>query len=268
MSIAQENGMTELSSTRRNPANRRVIRVDGARNDPHGTSVALLPATMLIEGGVMRRISFVATNLFVLALSFIALSGVAYPCSAVRSSARVDLFTCPCPDGNAGELQNPIYVVTGTISLTNRRAAPTLGNIVVELDGKQKSKYVPVARQVLDEAGHSIVNTCEGTFAAGPIAGRIVLTDDQGNELTFAQVKNLPEGTVTLHYVATFAGLIPEITPGSRIRVRTVATFIGADSPKTCSVDADGNGSIDNDVRTLVLQKVVKVPATAAELTP
>ena len=216
----------------------------------------------------MRRVSFLAINAFVLVLSVVTLSGVAYPCSAIRSAARVDLFTCPCPDGTGGQLENPIYVITGTITLTNRRSAPTLGSIVVELDAKEKSKYVAVGRQVLDAAGHSIVSTCQGTFAAGPIPGRVVLTDAQGNELTFAQVQNLPEGTVTLHYVATFAGFIPQIQPGERVRVRAIATFIGADSTKTCSVDADGNGSTDSQVRTLVLQKVVKVPAIAAELTP
>jgi hypothetical protein len=217
----------------------------------------------------MRRFVFLGFNALVIALSVVTLSGVAYPCSAVRAAARIDLFTCPCPDPNGGgELQNPIYVVTGTLVISNRRSSPTLASIVVELDGKQGSKYVVSARQVLDEAGHSTVNTCLGSFTAGPIDGRIVLTDGAGNELTFAQVKNLPEGSIAIHYVATFAGSIPEITPGSRVRVKAYTTAIGADTTQTCSVDADGNGSIDQKVKTLTLQKIIKVPAIAAELTP
>jgi hypothetical protein len=217
----------------------------------------------------MRRVSTLGLNALVVVLSVLTMNGVAYPCSAVRAAARIDLFTCPCPDPNGGgNLESPIYVVTGTIVLSNQRANPTLGNIVIELDAKKKGKYVVAATQVLDEAGHSFVNTCNGSFAAGPIPGHIVLTDGAGNELTFAQVKNLPQGSVVLHYVATFAGTIPDVTPGSRVRVRAVTTAINTDSTHTCSVDADGNGSIDSNVRTLSLQKVVKVPAIAASITP
>jgi len=217
----------------------------------------------------MRRVSLLGLNALVVLISVVTFSGVAYPCSAVRAGARIDLFTCPCPPpGGGAPLENPIYVVTGTMTLSNRRSTPTLGNIVIELSAKKKGKYVIAGRQVLDEAGHAVVNTCQGSFTAGPIAGRVVLTDGAGNELTFAQVKNLPEGTVTLHYVATFAGSIPEITPGSRVRVRAFTTAIGADSTKTCSVDADGNGTVDSNVRTLITSKIVKVPAIASIITP
>src|SRR3954471_12329778 len=101
--------MTERPSSDEIPFNLRTISGDGRREDSHGTSVALPLVTMPIEGGIMRRLSFLTTNVVVLALSIVTLSGVAYPCSAVRSSAHVDLFTCPCPDGTGGELTNPIY---------------------------------------------------------------------------------------------------------------------------------------------------------------
>ncbi len=211
----------------------------------------------------MRRVAVLGLNALVIALSLCTLSGVAYPCSVVRAGANISLFDCPC-----GETVTPIYVVTGTLVLTNRRASPTLASIVVELSAKQKSKYVVVARQVLDEANHSVVDTCLGSFAAGPIAGHIVLTDGMGMQLSFADVKNLPEGTVTLHYIATFAGNIPEIILGQRVKVKAFTTLIGAHANATCSIDADGDGSIDSSVRTLTFQKIIKVPAQATDLTP
>jgi hypothetical protein len=68
--------------------------------------------------------------------------------------------------------------------------------------------------------------------------------------------------------MATFAGNIPEIVPGQRVRVKTLTTVIGAHANATCSVDADGNGTIDTNVRTLSFQKIVKVPGQAVVLTP
>jgi hypothetical protein len=214
----------------------------------------------------MRRVAFIA---LILGMTIVSSSEVAYPCSAVRAGAQLNVFTCPCPPpGGGGNLETQIYVVSGTVTLTNRRSAPDLASIVIELQARENGRYITVARRVLNEAGQSTVNTCNGPFTAGPIDGRVVLTDANGNELQFADVKNLPEGSATINFVATFAGAIPEIDLGERARVRVHTTAIGVDSPRTCEVDADGDGTIDNDVRTLVLQRVVRVPNVAGLLTP
>jgi len=190
--------------------------------------------------------------------------GVAYPCAAFRATARIDSFSCNCDAG----LGTQIYEVTGTALVNQGRAAPVLGSLVVEIQAKQGALYVPVARQVLNATGASTVETCEGSFNAGPLDGRIALVDKDGNELTFDQVKNLPLGQSALMFVATFAGTIPELDPGERARVKIYTTALDVDLPFPCQVDGDGDGSTDDHVNTLTFVKVVRVPTTSFLLTP
>jgi hypothetical protein len=111
-------------------------------------------------------------------------------------------------------------------------------------------------------------STCLGTFAAGPVAGRIVFVDGNGVELAFDQVKNLPLGTTAIKFIATFAGALPDLDPGERARVRVYTTAIGVDAPRPCRVDADGDGVEDAQVKTLKFQKNVRVPTAAFLITP
>ena len=81
-------------------------------------------------------------------------------------------------------------------------------------------------------------------------------------------MKNIPDGITPLNFVATFAGLIPELKPGSRARLKVYTTAMNTDQPRTCSVDADGNGTIDSQVKTLFFSTVVRVPTTSFLITP
>ena len=213
----------------------------------------------------MRRLGCTA---LVVALGILGLGGPAYPCAALRATARIETFTCPCDDGSGGNLETPIYVVTGMLVATNGRAAPTLGSLVVEIQAREGRRYVPAAWQVLNGSGASSVQTCVRTFAAGPVPGRIVLVDGDGNELTFDEVKSLPRGMVALKFVATFAGPIPGLDAGEQARIKVYTTAIGVDAPRTCTIDANGDGSNDLHVKTLVFRKLVRVPRTASLITP
>jgi len=205
-------------------------------------------------------------------IAIVATLGIAelgHACSSLGSSVNIETFECgPCPDDPKQQgTQIPIFVATGRLQLSNRRAAPTLGSIVVELQKKIDRRYTPIARQVLNEMGDPMVHTCEGSFAQLPMSGRLVLTNSARQELTFADVKNLPEGRVTLHYLATFAG-ITNLDLGERVRIRVYTTAIGVHASRLCSVDADGDGSDDADVKTLRFQRTIRVPAIATLLTP
>lgn len=189
----------------------------------------------------------------------------AYPCAALRTTARIDTFTCPgCGEGN---LETQITAVSGTAVISNANAHPILGSLVVELQARQDDgSYLPAARQVVNAFGSTSVNTCNGTLSAGPFTGKIVFVDKDGNELSFDAVKNIPNGTTALMFIATFIGTIPELDPGERARVKVYTTAKNVDTAE-CSVDADGDGSIDADVQTLSFRKLVRVPTTSFLIT-
>lgn len=210
-----------------------------------------------------------ASSILALALGVLVTHGradVASACSGVGATVKIDPFECGACGG--GGLITPIWSVSGTVFLTNDQATPVLASIVVEIQTPIGFKYVPAARLVLDAAGHTFVDTCKGGFADGPTEGRIVLTDGQGNEVSFQDVQNLPEGTAALNFIATFAGPVPGLELGGRARVKIYTTAIGVHGSLLCSVDADGNGIVDQDVKTLVFQKSLTVPATATLINP
>jgi hypothetical protein len=201
------------------------------------------------------------------AFTTVGLAKVAYPCSALRSSAMIDTFECFCPEDPQQEQQIPIFVVSGAISLNNRQATPTLGSIVVEIDKRIGNTYTPVARQVLNEMGDPMVHTCLGSLMSDPPSGNIVLTDAAGHLLDFGDVKNLPEGRFTVHYIATFAG-VTNLALGDRVRIKVFTTAIGVHGTGTCTVDADGDGFDDVDVKTLKFQKSIRIPTFSNLITP
>ena len=205
---------------------------------------------------------------FVLALviGLLGFAERAYPCAALRANARIDTFSCMGCDGN---LETQIYSVSGTAVISSAHAAPVLGSLVVEIQARQDNgSYIPAARQVVNAFGASSVSTCVGTLLAGPFPGKIVFVDKDGNELSFDSVKNISSGTNALNFIATFVGTIPELDPGERARVRVYTTAMNVDTNDLCSVDADGDGSIDTKVKTLIFRKLVRVPSTAFLLSP
>jgi hypothetical protein len=211
----------------------------------------------------MRLVGCLALTL---ALGLAVLVEDARACSAVRSNVRLELFDCFCP--GEGALETPIFSVSGTMRLSNRKAAPTLASLVVELQTRRKGKYITVATLVINEADDAFVDTCRGGFSAGPVPGRIVFRDGNSNELTFGDVKNLPIGVTELNYIATFAGPIPGLELGGRGRIRVYTTTIGAHTSGTCTVDADGDGFNDQRVKTFRFQRAVRIPALAQLVFP
>jgi hypothetical protein len=211
----------------------------------------------------MLRISAAALALVV---SLLGLRGSVFACASLRATARMDTFGCSC--GQA-DLETPITVVSGTALIGNGRAVPTLASLIIELQARHDGGiYQPIARQVLSEAGSDLpparsVATCNGPVNSGPIAGRIKLVDANEKPMTFDQVKTIPLGVTPLNFIATFAGPLPQLVPGSRARVKVYTTAIHTDQPHTCTIDADADGSLDGDVKTLIFQKVVRVPTTS-----
>jgi hypothetical protein len=212
-----------------------------------------------------------ATAVLALVVSLLAIQERVFACATLRATARIDTFGCACSDNN---LETPITVVSGTALIGNGRAAPTLTSIVVELQARQGSGiYLPVARQVISDAGSDFpppraVATCNGPLAAGPIAGRIKLVDANEQPLTFDDVKHIPLGVTPVMFVATFAGPLPQLTPGSRARVKVYTTATDTDQPHTCTIDADADGTVDSEVKTLFFQKAVRVPTVAFLIQP
>lgn len=203
--------------------------------------------------------------------SLLALRVDAFACATLRASSRIDTFTCNCSEGN---LETPITVVSGTALIGNGLATPTLTSLVVELQARSGNGiYHPIGRQVISAAGSDFppsrsVSTCGGPLAAGPVAGRIKLVDANEQELTFDQVKNIPDGVTPLNFVATFAGPLPQLVPGSRARVKIYTTAKNTHQPHACTIDADNDGTVDSDVKTLFFQKSVRVPTTAFLINP
>jgi hypothetical protein len=206
-----------------------------------------------------------------LVVSLLTLHERAFACATLRATGRIDVFGCNCSTG----LESPITVVTGTALVGNGRATPTLTSLIVELQARQGGVgiYQPVARQVLSADGTDFppprsVATCKGPVAAGPVPGRITLIDQDEQPLSFDDVKHIPDGVTPINFVATFAGPLPQLKPGSHARLKVYTTAINTDQPHTCTIDADGDTVMDSAVKTLIFQKTVRVPTTSFLITP
>jgi len=202
--------------------------------------------------------------------SFFMVHDRAFACATFRASARIDRFDCSCSEGN---LETEITVVSGTAVIGNNLAAPTLTSLIVELQARQGGVYQPIGRQVLTATGSDFpppqsAQTCTGPVLAGPVAGRIKLVDPDGQPLTFDQVKHIPIGVTPLMFIATFAGPLPQLVPGAHARVSVYTTAMNTDQAHTCTIDADADGIIDSDVKTLISKKSVRVPTTAFLINP
>jgi hypothetical protein len=234
-------------------------------------------AFFLPPAGVMLRLLIVATALLG---SLFALEGRAHACAALRAQARIDQFSCgSCSSSGEGNLETVITVVTGTALIFNAHASPTLTSLAVELQARSTegtpyhSTYHSIARLVISATGTDypparIVQTCNGPLMSGSVAGRIAFVDANEQPLTFDQVKTIPLGTTALNFIATFAGPLPDLVPGARARVNITSTAIDTDGSHPCSIDADGDGTVDSKVKTLIFQKTVRVPTTAFLINP
>jgi len=198
----------------------------------------------------------------------LACAAIADACSAIKSNVQLEMFHCASCAGGGERPEAEILTVSGTLALSNRRATPELASLVVEIEAKVGGQWTALARRVLNENGDDVVETCEGIFASDAMPGRLVLVDAAGNPLPFAAVKQLPEGTTALRYVASFGGPIAGLGPGAKARARVFATAIGADATGTCDIDANNDSVIDLAVKTHAIRALLRVPATALALMP
>ncbi len=187
-------------------------------------------------------------------------AAAAVACSSLQVRPEIWIYECGCPCEDGSIPLPDIVTVSGTIVLSNGRATPELASLVVELEAKVGGRFTPVARRVLNEAGDDVVETCDRLYADSVLPGSLDFVDEDGNPIPFASIKNLPEGRVSLSYVASFAGNIPGIEPGGRARVRTITTLIDTDASRTCSIDANNDGSIDDAVKTHSDRSTVTLP--------
>jgi len=181
-------------------------------------------------------------------------------CSSLQVRPEIWIYECGCPCEGGSTPAPDIVTVSGTIVLRNGRATPELASLVVEVEAKVGGSFTPVARRVLNEAGDDVVETCDSLYEDSAYPGTLDFVDDAGNPIPFSSIKELPEGRISLSYVASFAGDIPGIEPGAKARVRTITTLMNADASRTCSIDANNDASIDDDVKTHSDRSTVKLP--------
>jgi len=213
----------------------------------------------------MRRSTLIVTAVL---FGTLLHSATVEACSSIKSGAQIEAFECASCGGDSDTQESSIFTVSGSLLLSNRRATPELASLVLELEAKIDGSYVRIARRVLNESGDAIVENCEGLFEEAALPGRLVLVDADQNPISFASVKHLPEGRTGIRYIASFAGGLPRLDPGTMIRVRVLATAINADASRTCEIDATNDGSIDSAVKTHVTHSILRVPATVLALMP
>ena len=213
----------------------------------------------------MRHAFFILTTAL---LGIMLQSAAADACSSIKAGAQLETFECTSTVCNQDTSSSKIFTISGSLVLGNRRATPTLASLVVELEARIDGSYTTVARRVLNENGDDVIENCEGIFSDDPMPGRLVLVDGAGNPISFASVKNLPEGRIGLNYIASFSGAIPGLDPGAKVRVRTMTTAFNTHTSGTCSIDADNSGSTDLSVKTHVAKTKVSVPSLSLALMP
>ncbi|MCH8049668.1 hypothetical protein IH979_03070 [Patescibacteria group bacterium] len=190
-----------------------------------------------------------------------------------------------------------ILVATGQILITNDgEQTPTLSSVVVNLqDATKKPFTIATAVAVKDPAcddgqGVEGAQTCFGVFGNTPEAS-ITIRDINGNDVT-ALLETVPippitdpkfpcASAVVLNYKVEFDLDQTGLSPGDRAHIDILTTFVGAGgrgkskSKASCSVDANCNGSIDqdnpqtcelnesedNNVRTIKQRSSLVVPA-------
>lgn len=166
--------------------------------------------------------------------------------------------------------------VSSSLTITNTGSAPaTIGNIVANLQKKVSgNKFVTVASDVAD-ATHSDdateADVCSGASSEGlshfkenAFSGPLNFTDAVNNTVwALNPAKTIAPGeTVTLNYNAKFGVNLPA---GSQVRVEMIVSFGNAGarggSGASCNgLDINGDGSRENNVRSVPCRTTVTVP--------
>jgi hypothetical protein len=169
-------------------------------------------------------------------------------------------------------------IVNGTLTVKNvGSGGATIGNIVVNLQGRHNntwvSRAVDIADATQDDAATfarivpSASSEKRSTFTESSASGRLVFTDKATNSV-FSLVPQviIPGGaTRTLLYSATFDNSVLGLAPGTPVRVETIVSFGNAGLGGSAqNIDINGNGIVDPDearVRSVVTRHGLVIPA-------
>jgi hypothetical protein len=162
-----------------------------------------------------------------------------------------------------GTTTSGLLIYNGIFKVDNKgNAGGTIGNIVVNLQTKQGTKWVTQSSVIADAtqddaATHANVapsGNSEGrsSFDENTASGTLLFTDAATNS-TFALVPEVtipPNVTTKLLFTATFDNNVLNLAPGTKTRAEIIVSFGNAKQtgPKTAAdVDINGNGILDPD---------------------
>jgi hypothetical protein len=156
-----------------------------------------------------------------------------------------------------------MLIYNGIFKVDNKGSAgATIGNIVVNLQTKQGSKWVTQSSVIADAtqddaATHANVapaGSSEGrsSFDENGASGQLLYTDESTNS-TFALVPEVtlpPDATTTLLFTASFDNSVLNLAPGTPTRAEVIVSFGNAkqtSKKSAADVDINGNGIVDPD---------------------
>jgi hypothetical protein len=188
---------------------------------------------------------------------------------------------------------------SGTVRITNGGSAPaTIGNVVVNLQRRVRTKWISVAAAVADATngdaatsakilasasqedpdlnapptgpGNYTVSGLVGTFTETAGSGSLKFFDTSNNPVSLVpQIVIQPGQTLNLRYNAGFNNTVLNIPAGASVRVEFIVTFgnagpRGGSGASAQCVDINGNGAVDADeryIRSVPFRVSLKTPA-------
>jgi hypothetical protein len=169
--------------------------------------------------------------------------------------------------------------VNGTLTVTNNGSGgATVGNIVVNLQGRQNNTWVTKSSDIADathddaatEANVVASASSEGLshFSENAASGSLVFMDAANNSMfSLVPQVTIPGGaTRVLKFTATYDNNVLHLANGAQVRVESIVTFGNASNgaATATNVDINGNGTIDSDetrVRSVPSRITTNVPA-------
>lgn len=163
-------------------------------------------------------------------------------------------------------------VLGGSLRIRNAGDAPaTVGNIVVNLQGKHHHGWTTLASDVADATSGDAATTAHtqsATYAEDAGSGTLLFMDEHDNS-AFSLVPEVtipPHQTIHLLYAATFDNDVLQLAHGAKIRAEVLLSFgnHGPHGNVGSDVDINGNGTVDPDeayVRTVHDHHDLRVPA-------
>ena len=171
-------------------------------------------------------------------------------------------------------------IVDGVMDVFNHGSAPaTIGNIVVNLQGRSGSDWVSRSVDIADATHDDAATTANihaqassedlSTFTENAASGRLLFMDADADTVfsLVPQPEIGPHQRMTLAYSASFDNNVLGLPVGTPVRAEVIVTFGNATSTgnsSTPDVDINGNGMIDPDedwVRSVPTRHELAIPA-------